>query len=78
MLKCRQLVALSSDYLDAQLSLRQRLAVRAHLAMCWKCRRFVRQLQLTQAVLRQMPEAPIDDLDERARALAAAHRDNQG
>lgn len=77
MLKCRQLVALSSDYLDAQLGLRQRLAVRAHLAMCWKCRRFVRQLRLSQAVLRQLPDAPVDDLDERARALAAAHRDSR-
>lgn len=77
MLKCRQLVEVSSDYLDAQLGLRQRLAVRAHLAMCWKCRRFVRQLQLTQAVLRQMPDAPIDDLDQRARALAAAHRERR-
>lgn len=77
MLKCRQLVALSSDYLDAQLGLRQRLAVRAHLAMCWKCRRFVRQLQLTQAVLRELPEPPVDDLDERARALAGTHRDSQ-
>jgi len=78
MLKCRQLVALSSDYLDAQLGLRQLLAVRTHLAMCWKCRRFIRQLQLSQAVLRQMPEAPVDDLEERARALAAAQRDSHG
>ena len=78
MLNCRQLVALSSDYLDAQLSLRQRLAVRAHLAMCWRCRRFVRQLQLASKVLQQLPEPQIDDLDERARALAAARRDNQG
>jgi anti-sigma factor RsiW len=77
MLKCRQLVALSSDYLDAQLGLRQRLAVRAHLAICWKCRRFVRQLRLSQAVLRQLPDAPVDDLDERARVLAAAHRDSR-
>lgn len=56
MLTCKELVAHSSDYLDGQLTLRQRLAVRAHLAMCGNCRRFIRQMKLTQAVIRQMPE----------------------
>lgn len=41
MLTCKELVAHSSDYLDGQLTLRQRLVVRAHLAMCGNCRRFI-------------------------------------
>ena len=53
MLSCKELVERSSDYLDGQLRLRERLGVRAHLAMCVHCRRFIRQLKLSQAVLRQ-------------------------
>ena len=53
MLSCKDLVERSSDYLDGQLRLRERLGVRAHLAMCVHCRRFIRQLKLSQAVLRQ-------------------------
>jgi anti-sigma factor RsiW len=74
MLNCKELVAQSSDFLDGQLSLRQRLAVRAHLAMCVRCRRFIRQLKLTHAVLRQLPDAAVPELDALAARLAEARR----
>lgn len=77
MLTCKELVAYSSDYLDGQLTLRQRLAVRAHLAMCGNCRRFIRQMKLTQAVIRQMPEDELPELDALAERLAQDRR-NQG
>ncbi|RRV34227.1 anti-sigma factor [Pseudomonas sp. o96-267] len=77
MLTCKELVAHSSDYLDGQLTLRQRLAVRAHLAMCGNCRRFIRQMKLTQAVIRQMPEGELPELDTLAERLAHNRR-NQG
>ena len=77
MLTCKELVAHSSDYLDGQLTLRQRLAVRAHLAMCGNCRRFIRQMKLTQAVIRQMPEGELPELDVLAERLAQSRR-NQG
>ncbi len=77
MLTCKELVAHSSDYLDGQLTLRQRLAVRAHLAMCGNCRRFIRQMKLTQAVIRQMPEGELPELDTLAERLAQNRR-NQG
>ena len=77
MLTCKELVAHSSDYLDGQLTLRQRLAVRAHLAMCANCRRFIRQMKLTQAVIRQMPEEELPELDAMAERLAQDRR-NQG
>ena len=70
MLNCRKLVACSSDYLDGQLRIRQRIAVRLHLATCAHCRRFLRQMRVTQAVIRQMPEAPIAELDALAKRLA--------
>lgn len=74
MLSCKDLVARSSDFLDGQLSLRQRLAVRAHLAMSMHCRRFIRQLRLSQAVLRHLPEEQVPELDALAERLAAARR----
>lgn len=77
MLTCKELVAHSSDYLDGQLTLRQRLAVRAHLAICGNCRRFIRQMKLTQAVIRQMPEEELPELDALAERLAQDRR-NQG
>ncbi|MDH1728691.1 zf-HC2 domain-containing protein [Pseudomonas chengduensis] len=77
MLTCKELVAHSSDYLDGQLTLRQRLAVRAHLAMCGNCRRFIRQMKLTQAVIRQMPDEELPELDALAERLAQNRR-NQG
>lgn len=77
MLTCKELVAHSSDYLDGQLTLRQRLAVRAHLAMCGNCRRFIRQMKLTQAVIRQMPDEELPELDALADRLAQDRR-NQG
>ena len=46
MLTCKQQVAVSSDYLDGQLSFRQRLLVRHHLLFCPNCRRFIRQMRL--------------------------------
>lgn len=74
MLSCKELVAHSSDLLDGQLRLRQRLAVRAHLAMCLRCRRFIKQMRLSQAVLRQLPQAPIAELDALAAKLAELRR----
>ncbi|MGY4532544.1 putative anti-sigma-YlaC factor YlaD [Pseudomonas sp. TE3786] len=74
MLSCKELVANSSDFLDGQLRLRQRIAVRLHLASCSNCRRFIRQMRVTQAVLRTLPETPIPELDSLAKRLAEMHR----
>lgn len=74
MLSCKELVACSSDFLDGQLNLRQRLSVRLHLAMCVHCRRFIRQMKLTQAVLRQLPDSAVPELDALAERLAEARR----
>jgi len=74
MLTCRDLVAQSSDLLDGELSLRQRISVRAHLAICFRCRRFIRQLRVSQRVIRQLPDAPVAELDTLLRAMAAQQR----
>ena len=75
MLSCRELVINASDLLDGQLTFRQHLAVRGHLAICWKCRRFIRQLRVSQRVLRAMPEDPIPELDYLAQQLANLQRE---
>ncbi len=72
MLTCQQLVQQSSDYLDLQLPLRGRLSMRLHLAMCLNCRRFIRQMKLSQSMLRQLPEAPIPELDALLEKLTTA------
>ncbi len=63
MLTCKQLVEHSSDYLDARLPLRGRLSVRMHLAMCVNCRRFIRQMKLSQVVIQRLPDADIPELE---------------
>lgn len=45
MLSCREVTELSGDWLDGRLRFRERMALRAHVAMCVHCRRFLRQLR---------------------------------
>ncbi|MDK1024709.1 MAG: zf-HC2 domain-containing protein [Gammaproteobacteria bacterium] len=51
MFNCKQLSALSSDYLDGKLTSRQKLSVRFHTLMCKYCRRFLAQLSMVAAFL---------------------------
>ena len=70
MLSCRQVTSLASDYLDGALPRRTRIGIRLHLLMCWMCRRYLRQLELTKKVLRSLaggdepvePPAPVRDV----------------
>ncbi|QAY84758.1 anti-sigma factor family protein [Pseudomonas arsenicoxydans] len=74
MLTCKEQVARSSDYLDGQLSFRERLMVRHHLMFCPNCRRFIRQMRLMQATLRILPQEAVPNIDELAERLAAERR----
>ncbi|AZE95861.1 hypothetical protein C4J95_3833 [Pseudomonas orientalis] len=74
MLTCKEQVARSSDYLDGQLTFRERLLVRHHLMFCPNCRRFIRQMRLMQATLRILPDEPAKDADVLAERLAAERR----
>ena len=64
MLSCKQQVARSSDYLDGQLSVRERLLVRHHLMFCPNCRRFIKQMRLMSATLKKLPEPLPSDLEQ--------------
>jgi predicted anti-sigma-YlaC factor YlaD len=74
MLTCKEQVARSSDYLDGQLSFREKLMVRHHLMFCPNCRRFIRQMKLLQATLKAMPQTPEADVDALAERLAEQRR----
>ena len=77
MLTCKEQVARSSDYLDGQLTFRERLMVRHHLMFCPNCRRFIRQMRLMQATLKIMPDEPVKDVDALAQRLAAERLKDQ-
>ncbi|KJK20185.1 anti-sigma factor family protein [Pseudomonas sp. NPDC087612] len=70
MLSCKELVARSSDYLDGQLTLGERLMVRQHLLFCRHCRRFLKQMRVAQATVRALPEQSAGDSEALAERLA--------
>lgn len=54
MLKCRDVLEQADAYLDQQLSGWQRLQFKLHLLLCRNCRRYIKNLQLTQQVSQQV------------------------
>ena len=74
MLTCKELAEQASLYLDKDLGFGEQLSVRVHLLMCRHCRRFIHQLRLSQAVIREYPEPLDTKLDELAKQLADRHK----
>ncbi len=69
MLSCRDVHDLASAHIDRELPWRRRMAVRLHLAMCKHCRRLMRQLRATVAVLGRVKDADPPVSPEREAAL---------
>jgi pyrroloquinoline quinone (PQQ) biosynthesis protein C len=71
MLKCDEVAAQASDFLDQEMTFSQKAAFRLHLLYCSNCRRFVRQLGLLkQSVqLRQVKPAHQDQIDTWLKAV---------
>lgn len=61
MLKCRDVLALGSAYVDGATTPGERMALRLHLLICGHCRKFVRSLRLTVRTVEQVP-VPADEL----------------
>lgn len=61
MLKCRDVLALGSAYVDGATTPGERMALRLHLLVCGHCRKFVRALRLTVRTAEQVP-VPADEL----------------
>ncbi|WP_044870515.1 zf-HC2 domain-containing protein [Pseudomonas sp. LFM046] len=76
MLNCKELVARSSDLLDGTLSFRERMALRRHLMLCRNCRRFIKQMKLTQAVIRHLPDLQGGEVEGLAAHLAQKRRES--
>lgn len=57
MLTCRELNERATDYLEGQMSLRQRAGFKLHLLMCSKCRTYADQLAKTVKLLRTVKSA---------------------
>ena len=55
MLSCKEVNRILSDAQDRPLSLRERLPLRLHLAMCQGCRNFGKQLDFLRLATRQFP-----------------------
>ncbi len=55
MLVCRDVTEMTTDYLDNVLPWSQRFAMRFHLSICSLCRRYLRQVRQTIALLRHIP-----------------------
>ncbi len=73
MLSCEELTERASDYLERQLSLAQKLDIHLHLRRCRGCRTYLRQMEETVRLLRQLPDPP-SSADVSAELWARFHR----
>jgi hypothetical protein len=63
MRSCKEVAALLIAREDAPLPLRERLALRLHLAMCQACPRFERQVLTMRNAMKQWRNYSADDTD---------------
>lgn len=57
MLKCNDVASRASGLLDGELGTRSTLRLWLHLAICKGCRRFIRQMNVTNELVRQSGRA---------------------
>lgn len=72
LLTCQQVATFASDYLDNHADGKLTFNIRVHLMMCANCRRFVKHLKLTKAVVpqfmqgyEQQPAVNVEDILKR-------------
>ncbi|MHC9511670.1 anti-sigma factor family protein [Kangiella sp. M94] len=51
MLSCKHLVEQASEYIDDEMTTGKKIQVKLHLFVCVSCRRYLKQLKLTIAML---------------------------
>jgi predicted anti-sigma-YlaC factor YlaD len=59
MLTCQQLTEFVTDYLEGRMSFMERMGVQMHLAMCGRCRAYLRQMKMTVRTLGKLPAEAI-------------------
>lgn len=69
MLTCRELTEQATDYLEGDLPLTRRVAVRTHLMLCRMCRNHLGQLRRTVALLGEtkLPAPPEERVEDMAK-----------
>lgn len=75
MLRCRDVTERASELLDGDLSLRGRLVLRFHLALCGMCRTYLDQLRKTRGLLGRGRLAALDKAEEDALIARMTGRD---
>lgn len=75
MLRCRDIGAMATDYMEGDLSVRQRAAFRLHLAICDGCRAFMQQMRRTVRLVGNLPQ-PSPPAETEARLLASLPDDS--
>lgn len=60
MLSCREVVARTSAFADGELGWRERMQLRVHVAMCHRCRGFMRTFGGLRGALLKLPDEPVD------------------
>lgn len=61
MLTCQQMTTLITDFLEGRLPFMDRARFQMHIGMCKNCRRYLRQMKLSVAVLGGMPPEPVPE-----------------
>ncbi|PCJ42932.1 MAG: hypothetical protein COA71_05415 [SAR86 cluster bacterium] len=77
MLKCKDVVANATDYVDKEMNWKQSMSMALHLLMCGHCRRFIKYFKLSLQALKNkktISQADADKLSSEviAKALADA------
>jgi hypothetical protein len=58
MLSCKQVTEQAEEYLNKNLTLKQKLSAKLHLLICKSCRRYIMQYEITKRVLKTLLKAP--------------------
>ena len=65
MLSCKELAQKhASDYIDDNLTAREKLSVRLHLMMCSHCRRFIKKMRIAKALILHRKSVSISTMEE--------------
>lgn len=75
MMSCREVAAKTSDYINNDVSWRDRIEIRVHLLMCRLCRRYVSQVAGTVRLLRSLRRDNPPVSEAGTDTIAAAARD---
>jgi len=76
MLSCKDVTEYSDEFLDHNLRLRKRLAMKMHLLICVHCRRYLRQLKALIRAVPFMHPAATDEEVAKVMAGIQAESDN--